>query len=217
MQYILLRGPPGAGKSVLGRLIQSRTPRSAFVSSGDLLRERMSNDAALREALKLGELVDSSLITGIMRTKYLDLTNAGTQLMITDGFPRKVSELQDWIGFAGVPKLVIYLKCDEELLIQKLMNRRICSSCGVSYNLFENTNMKPILPRVAGRCDTCGGVLVLREDDSERVVRKRLKIHNQMEKPIFLQLTNDPRSTIIEAEADTGMNSFIRIAQEISI
>lgn len=79
--------------------------------------------------------------------------------------------------------LVVNLKLPESVLIEKCLGRRICSECGKNYNVAsidvkgENgkpgITMEPLLPP-----PECAFKLITRSDDTEAVVKERLRVYN---------------------------------------
>jgi len=74
---------------------------------------------------------------------------------------------------------VILLSVPEEVIIERLSNRRICRRCGAIYNL------KFLKPRREGVCDLCGGELYQREDDKPEVIRRRLRVYEERTRPLI--------------------------------
>ena len=64
---------------------------------------------------------------------------------------------------------------------RRVLARRLCSGCGVDYNLIENS------PDVPGKCDNCGGELVQREDDTEEALAVRLREYHEKTEPEVVQ------------------------------
>ena len=92
---------------------------------------------------------------------------------ILDGYPRNVSQAEMFgaeLG-SGDDLLVIELAVDTDFLVRRLTARRTCEQCGAIYNL----DSRP--PRQDGVCDVCGGNLVQRADDTEEVIRDRMKTY----------------------------------------
>ncbi|MCX7917852.1 MAG: nucleoside monophosphate kinase, partial [bacterium] len=99
---------------------------------------------------------------------------------ILDGFPRNINQALNLEKYVISEKVsVIYLKADDEFLINRLSNRRICENCGAIYHLIN------IPPKVNGVCDKCGGKLVQREDDREEVIRNRLIVYHELTAPLL--------------------------------
>ena len=74
---------------------------------------------------------------------------------------------------------VIYIELDPEVVVNRLSNRRTCAACKAVYHLVNNP------PAVEGKCDACGGKLVLREDDKPETIRKRLEVYKKETLPIL--------------------------------
>lgn len=82
---------------------------------------------------------------------------------------------------------MINLKLREEALLAKCLGRRICSECGGNYNVAcidikgdddtPRMYMPPLLPP-----PNCESKLISRADDTEEVVKERLRIYNKMVK-----------------------------------
>ncbi|CAN1747239.1 Adenylate kinase 1, chloroplastic [Linum perenne] len=85
--------------------------------------------------------------------------------------------------------LVVNLKLREEALLAKCLGRRICSQCGGNYNIAcidikgENGEpgiyMDPLPPP-----PQCAEKLIQRADDTEEVVKARLRIYNESSRPV---------------------------------
>ena len=63
---------------------------------------------------------------------------------------------------------------DEEL-VARIAGRRTCQSCQATYHVVA----KP--PRVRGVCDRCGGTLIQRSDDTEEIIRNRLREYQRQD------------------------------------
>ena len=173
-QQILIRGVPGSGKSTLGRLLESEIPMARRVSSGELMRKKATFDPSLASALSAGELADSRLVTHAVLEQVKRYYADGARLIILDGFPRKLNEVKDWVSLTSSPTLVVHVIVSPAVVVQILLNRRICSSCGAMYNSFCDDEVRPILPKVTGKCDYCPSVfLTARSDDTESTIVKR--------------------------------------------
>ena len=176
---IVLLGPPGAGKGFQANLISKRL-NIPTISTGDLLRDRMKvNDEEskiLANYVNSGDLVPDELIGKILKRRVeCDDCSKG---FILDGFPRSLSqaELLEKLGI-NVDK-VIEIDVDEEIIVARLKNRRICRSCGAVYNLLFKK------PKVPGCCDLCGSELVARKDDNITTIRNRFQVFEKETRPL---------------------------------
>ncbi len=173
---IVLLGAPGSGKGTQAELLAERykTPQ---IATGDLLREAVASGSALGRQAKLamdaGQLVGDDIVLGIVQERIIrpDARNG----FILDGFPRNLAQaevLDQLLGGLGRPlDLALLLAVDVDALLQRLVGRRTCLSCGQVYNVYY------FPPRIDGRCDACGGRLRHRADDNEETIGNRLRIY----------------------------------------
>ncbi len=74
---------------------------------------------------------------------------------------------------------VIQINLADEIVMQRVLNRRVCGKCGLDYNLIFH---RPVDPEV---CDVCGGALVSRADDTAVALQSRLRDYHGKTKPIL--------------------------------
>jgi len=180
--HLILLGPPGAGKGTQGALLTERYG-IVRISTGDLLREAVREGTPLgRDAKRFmdaGELVPDDVILGLVR----DVMSRVDSGVVFDGFPRTIAQavgLERLLADLGRPlHAVILIEVDDEELVRRLAGRRVCAECGVTYNV----HFQP--PRAPGACDECGGTLVVRPDDSEDTVRRRLSVYREQTAPLI--------------------------------
>ena len=182
--YILLMGPPGAGKGTQAeRLIE--TYGIPQISTGDMFRAAVKEQTPLgleaKKYMDNGQLVPDAVTVGIVKERLAkDDCKKG---FILDGFPRTTSQavsldaiLQDLgIKLNGV---VNSAGPDEEL-VRRTTGRQICRSCGATYHITFKPSKK------AGVCDKCGGALYQRDDDKMETVKKRLSVYAAQTKPLI--------------------------------
>lgn len=167
MRNIIFIAPPAAGKGTVSEMLESKYGYK-HISTGDILREMAKSEDEfgknLASLLKSGTLVDDETVYEALKRRLLmnDLDNG----YILDGFPRNISQAKKYdeilkeIGRdLGV---VIYLDTPKEVLDKRITGRRICSSCGATYNIYTGVNT----PKENGICDKCGSSLYQREDDN---------------------------------------------------
>ncbi len=180
-KILILLGPPGAGKGTIGERL-SQILNLPLISTGDLLRENIKENTDLgkkaKKFMEKGELVPDDIVISILleRIKRDDCKNG----FILDGFPRNINQAEILEKFIVKDKVkIIYLKAEDEFLVNRLSNRRVCSNCGAIYHLIN------IPPKIDGICDKCGGKLIQREDDKEDVVRNRLNVYHNLTAPLL--------------------------------
>lgn len=172
---IILLGPPGSGKGTQGDLIQEKYgfPK---ISTGDLLREAVQQSTPLGKKaeafMNKGKLVRDDVVVAMIKER---INKSDCQKgYVLDGFPRNLTQAHalEEIDRAA-SEIVIDIQLDEEDLVARLQDRRICYRCQAVYNL------KMRRARREGICDICGGKLIQREDDKPDIIRERLRIYHQ--------------------------------------
>jgi adenylate kinase len=134
-----------------------------------------------KDFIDKGQLVPDQLVLDLLGER---LQHPDTQRgFLLDGFPRTTpqAEALDRMLSTYGKKLdhVLVLDAPEEELVTRIAGRRICESCQASYHVVA----KP--PRKAGLCDRCGGVLIQRSDDSEVIIRNRLREFKAKTEPVI--------------------------------
>jgi adenylate kinase len=178
MEAIILLGAPGSGKGTAAERLKTDCGL-AHVSTGDMLREAVKAGTPLGlEAdgyMKRGELVPDGLIMRLVESR-LDKGASDARYMF-DGFPRTTAQAelleQTFQRRNGRVTRVFFLDAPRSVLMQRMTGRRVCRACG---GVFHVVNMPP---RKQGICDTCGGELYQRSDDSEATIANRLDVYNR--------------------------------------
>ena len=178
---VVLLGPPGSGKGTHGKRL-SELLGVPLVATGDILRQAIAEGTALgksaQEHVKSGRLVPDETVLGLIETR---LGRRDAQRgFILDGFPRTVAQAEGLKSLLGERPLdrVLNLVVPTEVVVNRLRDRWLCPKCGAIYN----TSTAP--PKVAGRCDACGGALTQRADDKPETVRKRLEVYARETAPL---------------------------------
>jgi adenylate kinase len=92
-----------------------------------------------------------------------------------DGYPRTKTQAKAFDTLLEEESLkldaVVNLSIPDEEVVKRIGGRRCCPKvdCGFCYNIY----FQP--PKDAGKCDKCGTPLILRDDDKESTVRRRLR------------------------------------------
>lgn len=183
MRLVIL-GPPGAGKGTQANEIVERY-NIPHISTGDILRENIKKGTDLgleaKKYMDQGNLVPDSLVLDLIQERISrDDTKDG---FLLDGFPRNVSQataLDAELDKLGI-KLdkVINIIVDPKKLIERATSRRVCPTCGETYNIVA----KP--PKVEGKCDKDGSDLIIRSDDTEETVSRRIEVYTEQTSPLI--------------------------------
>jgi adenylate kinase len=147
------------------------------VASGDLFRQALQQETELgikaKAYMEKGQLVPDEITIQMVLERLAAPDCAGGAIL--DGFPRNLSQAEA-LDKALVPQskaidVVIYIKVAEEELLKRLGGRWICRGCQAPYHEVDSP------PKVAGKCDRCGGELYQRADDNVATVKNRLEVY----------------------------------------
>lgn len=192
---VVMLGPPGAGKGTQAERF-AREHGLPKISTGDILREAVQSGSDLggvvKAVMERGELVSDELITGIVRER-LGRPDVGGGFVL-DGFPRTVpqAEALDGIVAGRDPLIVIEMQVPDEELVRRVQGRRVCKACGTNVSAFGAN------PSTVARCERCGGELVTRSDDTEAVVRERLRVYWRDTRPMIEYYSHRPTFRVID-------------------
>ena len=182
--YILLIGPPGAGKGTQAEKL-IREYGIPQISTGDMFRAAVKSGTALGKEAKSymdkGALVPDSVTVGIVKERLAqDDCKKG---WILDGFPRttaQASALDAILHDLGIQlTAVLDFNVNRDDLVKRVSGRLVCRQCGASFH----KEFRP--PKQEGVCDNCGGELYQRADDNEVTVRERLAVYDTSTKPLI--------------------------------
>ncbi len=177
--YMVLLGPPGSGKGTQAKIIKDQAGY-AHLSTGDMLRVAVAAQSPLglrvKDIMAKGELVSDEIVLQLIEDRLKgDVVHSPG--VIFDGFPRNLSQAQALdIMLRSLGRKIdkaVSIEINPEVLIERITGRRTCNACGAGFH----TKFSP--PKVTGKCDKCGGELIQRPDDTEQVIRERLRVFNQ--------------------------------------
>lgn len=178
MKLILL-GAPGAGKGTMAEVL-SRQCNIPTISTGNILRAAMKNGTPVgleaKQYVDSGKLVPDDVIVGIVRERLAedDCKNG----YILDGMPRTIPQAQALEDQGIEIDVALSIEISDERIIERMAGRRVCKDCGATYHV---TN---IPPKVAGKCDVCGGELIIRKDDAPETLKARLAVYHTETEPL---------------------------------
>lgn len=182
---LIMLGAPGTGKGTVANILQDKL-NILQVSTGDIFRKHIKEQTELgklaEKYISKGQLVPDDVTIDLVKDRLQkdDVKNG----IILDGFPRTVvqAEALDKILEEQQRKvdMVINLTTPKEEIIERIVNRRICSNpeCKTIYNLILNP------PKTDGICDKCGSELIQRKDDNKQTVEARLESYFEITSPL---------------------------------
>lgn len=183
MRLVLL-GPPGVGKGTQASAIVEKY-NIPHISTGDIFRFNIKEGTELgmkaKEYMDKGLLVPDDLVVSIVKDRLTEEDcKAG---FLLDGFPRTIyqaEKLDEELKAMNI-KLdkVINIHADKDILIERVVGRRICKVCGKGYHI----KFDP--PKEDNVCDLDGGELFQREDDTEETVSKRIEVYEEQTQPLI--------------------------------
>lgn len=180
---ILLFGAPGVGKGTQAKLLQER--KGFFhLSTGDVLRAAIKAGTELglmaKRFMDRGELVPDDVMIGLVEETISSTQNEN---FILDGFPRTAAQAEALDSMfekhSKTIDKVLNLSVPQDEIVERLSQRRVCLTCGATYNLIVNAPIKP------GVCDLCGGEVVQRKDDEPETIKHRLSVYMEKTSPLI--------------------------------
>ena len=205
--YIVMLGAPGAGKGTQADILAEEMSLP-HIAAGNLLREAAEKKTVLgllaKSYMERGELVPDELIIKMIlqRIELPDCASGG----VFDGFPRTLAQaeaLDKELDAKGksIDKAV-YIKLSRKEPLKRLSGRWLCRNCQTPYHQLTAP------PRLAGKCDKCGGELYQREDDKEETIKERLKVFFAQTAPIIDYYRK--KDKLIEVNGNQGIPEVAR-------
>lgn len=188
MRLILL-GAPGAGKGTQATYLREQfgIPQ---ISPGDMLRAAVKAGTPLglqvKKVMESGGLVSDELIINLVkdRLKQPDCANG----YLFDGFPRTLAQAEA-MKTAGIGvDYVVEIDVPDDVIISRMVGRRVHPASGRTYHIEYNP------PKVPGKDDVTGEDLIIRDDDKEETVKKRLAVYHDQTEVLVSYYSKDAAS-----------------------
>lgn len=198
---IIMLGAPGAGKGTQAKKIAAKYG-IPHISTGDIFRVNIKNGTELGKKAKTymdqGLLVPDELVVDLVvdRVNQDDCENG----YVLDGFPRTIPQaeaLTEALEKMGQKvDFAIDVNVPDENIVKRMGGRRACVTCGATYHMVYAPTKKE------GICDTCGGELILRDDDKPETVQKRLNVYHDQTQPLIDYYTSQGILRTVDGTVD---------------
>lgn len=183
MRLVLL-GAPGAGKGTQAKILSEKF-NVPHISTGDIFRSNIKNGTELgvlaKQYIDKGGLVPDELTVKIVKSRLAEPDCS--EGFVLDGFPRTIpqaEQLDAVLTEMGIAlDKVVDIHVDDDKIIKRLADRRVCPGCGASYHLEYNP------PSEGDICKVCGTKVIQRPDDSPETIKHRLQVYQSQTKPLI--------------------------------
>jgi adenylate kinase len=177
-------GAPGAGKGTQAKRVAAKY-NIPHISTGDIFRDNIRNKTELglkaKQYMDKGLLVPDELVVDIVADRLLQ--EDCKEGFILDGFPRTIPQAESLdkalMSMKTKINYAINIHVPDENIVRRMSGRRACLNCGATYHIKYNP------PKKEDICDNCTGELILRDDDKEETVLKRLEIYHKQTSPLI--------------------------------
>ncbi len=176
---LILFGIQGSGKGTQGKILKDRYD-TAYFETGAELRRLSKEDSKLgkkvKEIIEAGHLVPNEIVMEIVEN-FLKNVPKGKNV-IFDGIPRKMEQAQSLDALLekhGREYKAVILDLSEQVALNRLTLRRICSKCKTVYPADYENDM----------CERCRGELITRSDDNPESIKTRIKAYFDETMPVI--------------------------------
>jgi adenylate kinase len=182
---IVILGPQGSGKDTQAEKIAEHFNLER-VNMGNFLREVAKRDTPLGKEIYryqnvTGTMVPSRILKEVLGIKLNSFSRE--QGIVFEGVPRTMEQAQyfdEAVQESGrkIDK-VVYIKISKEDTLRRISKRRVCKGCGKILIMGQDVENEK------EKCPDCGGDIILRIDDTDEVIAKRLKVFQDETIPVI--------------------------------
>lgn len=199
---VVLLGKQGAGKGTQAVRVADHYS-VAHVATGDIFRAAVRDGTPLgteaRRFIDRGELVPDEIVIGVVREHLArDDRTLIRRGFVFDGFPRTRVQAEEFDRALGSDTLdaVVDLDVPTEIVMTRIAGRRVCNQCGATYHVDHP-------PQEPWWCDTCGGHVLQRDDDTEEAVMRRLELYEVQTLPVIQHYRRTGRLVSIDGRGES--------------
>ena len=194
---IIFLGAPGAGKGTQAEVVSARLGIPT-ISTGAIIREAIKNGTETglkaKKFIEQGNLLPDDVVIEIVKERLAksDCSHG----YILDGFPRTVPQAEALDHMGVVLDKVVSLEVDDEVILERMTGRRVCSTCGKTYHIHH-------APSKDGQnCDKCKTELSIRADDAPEVVKSRLDLYHDITEPLKHYYADSGKLVLVPGEEE---------------
>jgi adenylate kinase len=179
MRKFIIMGIQGSGKGTQAKLLAEDLDLE-HISVGDIFRWNVQHHTKLGAQVKRimagGHLVDDDMVESVVRERLA--AHDWNYGFIVDGFPRNARQAEFFLESYDIDG-VINLHLPDEEVHRRVLARRLCTQCGMDYNLIAHR------PQRDDVCDVCQGRLIARADDNPEALAVRLAEYHKQTRPLI--------------------------------
>ena len=210
---VTLLGMPGAGKGTQG-LSLSKELGVPHVSTGEIFRKMILNNDSkdsklLADYMKSGKLIPTDLVNQIIR-QFINSSEC-KEGCILDGYPRNLSQAEYFSKNIDAKLIAILFDIESDVVVNRILGRISCPSCGKIYNKYFNKPLKD------GLCDSCVSELVIRSDDTEVTILSRIKEYEKETLPLIDYYKSNVQFFTVDASrsSDVVLKELVSIIKNV--
>jgi adenylate kinase len=206
MRKYIIMGVQGSGKGTQATLLKNAFDL-VHISAGDIFRWHIQHHtklgARIKRLIAAGEMVSDDVVGEVIRQRLEEHDwNYG---FILDGFPRSRAQAEFFLERYDIDA-VLLIEVPDTVVFERVLARRLCSQCGLDYNLISHR------PAAVDTCDVCGGRLIARPDDTPDAVAMRLRDYHAKTRPIIDLFRRKELVVVVD-----GTKSSQEVQQDIRI